>query len=365
MAGLLSILALSVLTAVSAWFNGQQGPLEPHLPHAAPGNFGVGNVIHREHSFTLRHIFHRGTRLYPDLHRRLDVQEEACGKYCDHNVFEGFGPFNVLTAGHNIQRLVNRRVEDVKPLLDTARNYGASHYLPPSAWTSDEVLGPNVTDKNSIISLALMAANAYDVDRRNSDWVDVGLGFNSSVSFGWESDGLRGHIFADETNSTIVIAIKGTSIAIYDGAETTTNDKENDNLFGSCCCGEGGQYLWRQVCHCKTSTYTCNQTCLVKSLRKPNRYFQASLELYGNITELYPTSDIILVGHSLGGVVVSLLGLGFGVPTVTFEAYGQALAAKRLGLPFSPDTHLSQSQAGAHTGGYHFGHTAGKFEMVH
>ncbi len=283
----------------------------------------------------IRTPFPTGTRLYPDLHRRLDVQEEACGEHCDPNGFEGLGPFNVHSAIHTIQRLVNRRVEDVKQLLSTTGNNGAARYLPPTAWTSNEVLGPNITDKSTIISLALMTANAYEADRRDPQWVDVGLGFNSSINFGWENDGLRGHVFADETNSTIVISIKGTSFAVFDGANTTTNDKENDNLFGSCCCGEGGQYLWRQVCHCKISTYTCNQTCLATSLRKPNGYYESSLELYGNVTELFPTADIILVGHSLGGVVASLLGLTFGVPTVTFEAYGQALAAKRLGLPFA------------------------------
>lgn len=151
--------------------------------------------------------------------------------------------------------------------------------------------------------------------------------------------------------------MKGTSIAVFDGANTTGNDKEK---FDSCCCGEGGQYLWRHVCHCKTSTYTGNQTCLASLLRKPNGYYQASWELYGNVTELYPTSDITLVGHSLDGVVASLLELTCGLPTVTFEAYGQALAAKRLGLPLAAYAHLSRSQAAEHTGGYQFGDTAGK-----
>lgn len=194
----------------------------------------------------------------------------------------------------------------MKPLLGAAQSNEFAHDLPPTAWTSDEVLGPNTTDKSTVISLALMTANAYEARRRDPGWVDVGLGFNSSINFGWENDGIRGHVFADETNSTIVISMKGTSIAVFDGANTTSNDKENDNLFGSCCCGEGGQYLWRQVWHCKTYTYTCNQRCLATSLRKPNGYYQASLELYGNVTELYPTSDIVLVGHSLGGVVASL-----------------------------------------------------------
>ncbi len=365
MAGLLlSVLALSLLTAASAR---QQGPLIPQSPCISPGTFGPGTNSPRDYSFTLRHVFQRGTTVFPGLHRRLDVQkkEDKQGKYSDHDGFGTPGPFPVRVASHAIQRLANRRVEDALRSLDATQDYGTSPFLSSTAWTSDVVLGPNITDKDTVLNLALMAANAYDADRSDPDWVDVGQGFNSSISFGWENDGLRGHVFADVTNSTIVISVKGTTAVVFDGADTTTNDKENDNLFGSCCCGEGGQYLWRQVCQCKTSVYTCNQTCLTKSLRKPNRYYQASLELYGNITELYPASDVILVGHSLGGVIVSLLGLTFGVPTVTFEAYGQALAAKRLGLPLPPNSHVSTSQAGAHTGGYHFGHTAGKTTWSH
>ena len=358
---LLSFLVLVILTTTSAWFDRQQGLLVSQPPPISPGSFGAGINSSRDYSFTLRHVFQRGTMVYPSLHRRLDVQKaEKQRKLNDHDGFGKLGPFQVRGASHTIQRLANRKVEDVKRMLDTARDYGTSPFLTPATWTSDEVLGPNITDKETVLNLALMAANAYDADRSDPDWVDVGRGFNSSSRFGWENDGLRGHVFVDEMNSTIVISIKGTTIVVFEGADTATNDKENDNLLGSCCCGQGGQYLWRQVCLCKTSVYTCNQTCLTKSLRKPNLYYQASLELYGNITKLYPNSNVILVGHSLGGVVASLLGLTFGVPTVTFEAYGQALAAKRLGLPLPPNNHINKGQSGAHTGGYHFGHTAGK-----
>ena len=148
------------------------------------------------------------------------------------------------------------------------------------------------------------------------------------------------------------------NIAVFDGAGTTTNDKINDNLFFSCCCGQGGQYLWHQVCDCMTSTFTCNSTCVVKALRKPNRYYQAAIELYGNVTEIYPDSNVWLTGHSLGGSLSSLLGLTFGLPTVTYEAPPQALAASRLGLPAPPGTHPSAMQRRTDTGIHHVGHTA-------
>jgi lipase ATG15 len=228
----------------------------------------------------------------------------------------------------------------------------------------DEIPGPNVTDKETVLNFAIMTANDYNEHPGEGDWIDLGPGpFNYSQNFGWEGDGLRGHIYADEGNKTIVISIKGTSPAVFDGSGTTTNDKENDNLFFSCCCGQGGNYFWRQVCDCYQTTYTCNQTCLVKSLKQPNRYYSASIELYTNVTALYPDSNVWLAGHSLGGATASLLGLTFGLPVVTFEAVPEALPASRLGLPVPPGYNSKAHQQRDSTGAFHFGHTADPIYM--
>jgi lipase ATG15 len=257
-----------------------------------------------------------------------------------------------------IQRLVDRRVSTIHDHLSHARLTGEAVSLNANDWTMDEVNGPNFTDKNTIINLATMAANAYVGEPYTGEWENVTQGFNESQGFGWQGDGLRGHIFADEGNQTIVISLKGTSPAVFDGDGTTTRDKLNDNLFGSCCCAQGGQYFWRQVCDCYSTTYTCNQTCLVKSLKERNRYYNAAIELYSNVTALYPDSNVWLTGHSLGGVVSSLLGMTFGLPTFTIEAYGDALAASRLGLPAPPGSDPKRPQDRKFTGVHHFGHTA-------
>jgi lipase ATG15 len=262
------------------------------------------------------------------------------------------------TRSIKIQRLVDRRPSTVDPMVAAARERGEVWALSPSAWTIDDVPGPNVTDKETILSLARMTSDAYVEDPNTSEWEDVGRGFNSTTDFGWEGDGLRGHVFADETNSTIVIALKGTSTAVFDGAETTTNDKENDNLFFSCCCAQQGQFTWRKVCNCASGTYTCNNTCVTKNLRGENRYYQASRHLYTNVTAIYPDSNVWLTGHSLGGSVSSLLGMTYGLPSVTFEAPGEALAASRLGLPSPPGSDPGAPQTREFTGSYHFGHTA-------
>lgn len=287
----------------------------------------------------------------------------------------------VKAASINIERLAKRKPADIDHLLEHAEIHGQAASLPATAWTVDELAGPNVTDRESVLSFARMAANAYVQEHNKGDWIPVGGGFNYTDDFGWEADGLRGHIFADETNGTIVIGLKGTSVpflddlsvakdalkanidsgtspAVFDGADTTGNDKLNDNLFGSCCCGQGGQWTWKQVCDCMTSTYTCNSTCLVRSLRQKSHYYWAARDLYHNVTERYPKSEVWLAGHSLGGVVTSMLGLTYGLPTVTFEAFPDALGASRLGLPTPPGYHIGSHQTRAKLGIYHFGHTA-------
>jgi lipase ATG15 len=313
-------------------------------------------------SQTLRHIFHHGTYRDPGLHKRFDVYPDSSIWTASTETPPEQAPVRRLSArshGITIQRLADRRVSTINDHLSHARLTGEAASLAANDWTMDEVSGPNMTDQETIINLATMAANAYVQEPYTGEWENITQGFrNESQSFGWQGDGLRGHIFADEGNKTIVIGLKGTSPAVFDGEGTTTRDKLNDNLFGSCCCAQGGQYFWRQVCDCYSTTYTCNQTCLVKSLKDRNRYYNAAIELYSNVTELYPDSNVWLTGHSLGGVVSSLLGMTFGLPTFTIEAYGDALAAGRLGLPAPPGSDPNRPQDRKFTGVHHFGHTA-------
>ncbi len=243
-------------------------------------------------------------------------------------------------------------------MVALARERGYVTVLSPDAWTIDHVLTPNVTDKPTILNIAYMASNAYVETPDQPDWDDVGESFNRTSDFGWEGDGLRGHVFADETNSTVVIGLKGTSLAVFDGEGTTTNDKENDNLFFSCCCGQQGQWTYRQVCSCATGTYACNNTCVRQALQDENRYYMAARELYANVSAEYPDSTIWLTGHSLGGAVSSFVGLTYGLPVVTFQAVPEALAASRLGLPVPPGANPEFPQTRDYTGSYHVGHTA-------
>ncbi|KAK3380265.1 Alpha/Beta hydrolase protein [Lasiosphaeria ovina] len=327
-------------------------PLPPLIPE--PSKRG-------EHTFTLRHIYHHGTYRHPTLHRKQDVAQSDADVWLaaeDGFKEQRIAPLKVRSGPLQIQRLVDRRPSVVNAMVAEARQRGYVSAMSADAWTLDDIAAPDITDKQTVLNLALMAANAYVETPSLPDWENVSGPFNRSADFGWENDGLRGHVWADENNETVIIGLKGTSMAVFDGDGTTTNDKVNDNLFFSCCCAQQGPWTWHQVCDCATSTYTCNNTCVVQALRDENRYYQAGRELYANVTELYPNSKVWLTGHSLGGAVSSLLGLTYGNPAVTFEAVPEALPAARLGLPVPPGSDPDAPQARDYTGAFHFGHTA-------
>ncbi|KAL4880446.1 putative lipase atg15 [Aspergillus karnatakaensis] len=358
------LLSAAVLPSASAYLPVYFGSQDssPFLPPQVP--IADTPSLSGSHGFTLRHIVQRGAYEYPELHRRLDVKPHTQLRTVSEDGVEDSElaaldiPLVASSEPLNIERLADRRLEVIEGHLAATRSSRAATILSPADWTIDTVAGPNVTDRNTVLTFAKMTANDYIEVPGTEDWQDINGKLNYSTSFGWQNDGLRGHIYADQTNSTIVISLKGTSPALFDGAGTTTNDKVNDNLFFSCCCGQGGSYLWREVCDCQQSAFNANLTCIIEAMNDENKYYRASLDLYSNVTELYPEANIWLTGHSLGGAMASLLGLTFGLPVITFEAVPEALPAARLGLPSPPGQDPNLPQTRKNTGSYHFGHTA-------
>ena len=319
-----------------------------------------------ELEFELRHIYQLGGKRYPDVHRYLDVSADALATVeSDDGGSRAEVPrsLRAKTISTDVQRLVDRNRTAIDGLLDYSLIHGQAAYLPSSSWRTDTIAAPDITDKSTLITLAWMAANAYVEEPYTGDWHDVGAPFNVTDDFGWQNDGLRGHVFATKDNGTIVVGLKGTSPALFDGDDTTGNDKLNDNLFGSCCCAQGGHLSWKIVCDCMTSAFTCNQTCLVLALRKKSAYYRASQDLYHNVTARYPDSNVWMSGHSLGGVLSTLVGLTYGHPVVTFEAYPDAMAANRLGLPTPPGYRVGSHQARSDVAIHHIGHTADPIYM--
>lgn len=223
-------------------------------------------------------------------------------------------------------------------------------------WKLDDVIVPNITDPHTILQFAKMASNAYAKLPSDPSWRDInntnsqlpGFDPDNRDYFNWDQGGVRGHVFVQQQTSSVpivVIAIKGTTaggLGGGNGDEETGDDKKsverdkvNDNLLFSCCCGRVSS-LWKTVCDCYESTYTCDLNCLERNLRQPDKYYKAVLDIYRDIMKAYPDSQVWVTGHSLGGALSSLLGRTYGLPVVTFESPGEMLASKRLHLPYPP-----------------------------
>ncbi|KAJ5882097.1 Lipase class 3 [Penicillium soppii] len=359
----LSTAILSGVVSASAYNLPQQVPI---IPPQVPLNGPEATLD--THEFSLRHIFHRATYEETDFHARLDIQPDTRLRAISEDGYEteyiaSESPLLASSSPLTIQRLADRRLPVIEAHLAAARTSGSATALSPPEWVMDTLTGPNITDKQTILTFAQMTANDYIQEPGTGEWHTIHGQFNYSGSFGWQKDGLRGHIYSDKTNNTVIISLKGTSPALFDGAGTTTNDKVNDNLFFSCCCGQGGSYLWRQSCDCQSTTFTANLTCIVESMTDENRYYRQAIDLYSNVTDIYPDANIWMTGHSLGGAMTSLVGLTFGLPVVTFEAVPEALPAARLGLPSPPGLDPRLPQSRQYTGAYHFGHTADPIYM--
>jgi lipase ATG15 len=168
-------------------------------------------------------------------------------------------------------------------------------------WDEEEIIGPDVESRETLLELAKMTNNAY-VDPEDPAWYDLGDGWNAvnpfffffglpgyiltvysqSYPFGWEpdSDGFRGHVFATPDNSTVIISIKGTSAGFFGGGgPTTKKDKLNDNLLFSCCCARI-DWTWTTVCGCYRGGWKCDQTCLQDALASESLFYPIGTVCY-------------------------------------------------------------------------------------
>ena len=235
----------------------------------------------------------------------------------------------------------------------TARRNPRQGFTPALDWDDWDIASPDLSKKDTVLSLAKMSLNAYAADNATGDWYDISDTYKNSP-YGWEPEavGMRGHVFVSTDNSTVVISIKGTSAGwmVGGGGPTVGQDKKNDNLMFSCCCARVGP-TWSTVCDCFDGGYRCDRQCLHDALREEGLFYPTGLvstlllnmyivinyskqqNLYNNVSYLYPNANIWMTGHSLGGGLASLVGITFGVPVVAFEAPAERMAAQRLHLP--------------------------------
>jgi lipase ATG15 len=150
---------------------------------------------------------------------------------------------------------------------------------PVFAWEHSDVVAPDVSRRSTLQQLAKMSSNSYFSDNSTSEWYDLFGGWRS-MPHGWhpEDDGLRGHIFVSDDNSTVVISIKGTSAGRLagGGGPTVGKDKLNDNLLFSCCCARVGP-TWSTVCDCFKGKNRCDSDCVEEALKDDSLFYSMGL----------------------------------------------------------------------------------------
>ncbi|ORX53212.1 alpha/beta-hydrolase [Hesseltinella vesiculosa] len=306
-----------------------------------------------QHSFTrnplsvqLKSIYHHASSqsAFPGLFRRQDIPSSDA-----HFQLDG-----MLATYHRPTQFAIDYLVGQPPATSSLsyrprriRWQSLSAFSPELFMTPVDDLVPNIGDRDVLMALAIMTNNAYSDVENTTDWYDLGTPWQLNTSFGWKTDGVRGHVFANHDDSLLVISFKGTSAGLWTGGPTGEKDKINDNMLFSCCCARISR-AWSTVCDCYNgNTYYCESECLENSIKNSELYYDNAMAIYLEVADQYPKATIWLVGHSLGGSLASLVGQTFGVPTVAFEAPGEDLASKRLHLPQLKDAPL-----------WHFGHTA-------
>lgn len=210
-------------------------------------------------------------------------------------VFSDVEPSSHFAAAHEFEIATTAmRIPRARSQNDffAARSLGrAQHKLD---WDDTEVTGPDVRQRETLLMLANMTNNAYYDDRTTKGWYELGPEWNTvrclihtpvhppdsipqSYPFGWEpdADGFRGHVFANEDNSTVIVALKGTNTRFM-GGPTVPKDKLNDNLLFSCCCARVGP-TWSTVCGCYEGSYKCDQNCLENSLMEDSLFYSVGI----------------------------------------------------------------------------------------
>lgn len=152
---------------------------------------------------------------------------------------------------------------------------------------------PDLSDSETRLALARMAKDAYLEIPNEESWHDIGGNFNLSNSFGWSSDGIRGYIFYDSVSDIVVISFKGTSL----GGDTSSNDKFNDNVMFSCCCGKV-DIIWKGICKCGNSQFSlfnrpnlnqCDWSCLKSASTFEDSYYTLASKIVDIVDGMFPT----------------------------------------------------------------------------
>jgi lipase ATG15 len=114
-------------------------------------------------------------------------------------------------------------------------------------------------------TISVRTGNQYVL---SSAFTPLAFIYQKTLPIGWEprDDGFRGHVFATQDNSTVVLSIKGTSAGYFGGTGPTgKKDRINDNLLFSCCCAHV-DWTWTEVCRCHRGGWKCDRNCTEQAL---------------------------------------------------------------------------------------------------
>ena len=147
----------------------------------------------------------------PRLHT-LSISSEADAQ----TIFSGPNGVSSALKVRSRPTLISRRSHAAAQLTQQSLNLHYQHNIDgvyaSEDWETVVVPGPDLTDKATVVNLAKMCSDAYISTPSQPDWLNTTVGFNHSHSFGWKGDGLRGHVFSDKTNETVIVAFKGTTV---------------------------------------------------------------------------------------------------------------------------------------------------------
>lgn len=343
---LLSLVLLSLFAFVTAEESFYRNLPLNNDPDLTPPTFRLGHIL--QNSFTSQKTIRFDIKSDHKPFRNLNPDDHDTNTKSNFQSSWWQDLVSIPTKYQKIQRIVDSSPLLIESYLNHIQNYGydiRKQMKNSLQWEEKNILIPDMDNKTTFLSLATMSADAYIINPWQSKWRNTGPPWPSydSPGIGWDDDGVRGHIFVSDKSPTqskqvVIIAFKGTSSQSFDGnSDTVTNDRINDNLLFSCCCARVTN-LWTTVCDCYSDIpYTCSKQCLGTELLRKDRYFSSAMEIYKNVTALYPKADIWLTGHSLGGVLAALVGRAFQIPAVSFESPGERLPAERLGLPVPPN----------------------------
>lgn len=203
----------------------------------------------------------------------------------------------------------------------------------------------------NVVTLANISYNIYNVNNENF----IINNFDNYKNISLYNKTVKAYIYGNNDDSINIISFKGTSLHLRHGNDMVGhNDKINDNMFFSCC-----YYKEVKNFSCKndrneenTLNNTCKKECYKETLNNSENYYNISKNIVDTWLSTHENSNnklMLFTGHSLGGVLATMMGITYNTYAITFEAPGEKHYIDLIGLKYN------QSQIEKI---YHYGHNA-------